>query len=69
VPTRTIKARFQIAERSLSYAKIVPTRAIKARFQIAERSLSYAKIKQIDRTTKFLGVFLIAATDKPQSFY
>ncbi|WP_281669647.1 hypothetical protein [Segatella buccae] len=64
-----MKARFQIAERSLSYAKIVPTRAMKARFQIAERSLSYAKIKQIDRTTKFLGVFLMPVTDKPQSFY
>ena len=37
---------FQIAERSLSYAKIVQVNAMKACFRIAERSLSYAKIVQ-----------------------
>ena len=39
-----MKACFQIAECSLSYAKIVPASAMKACFQIAECSLSYAKI-------------------------
>ena len=39
-----MKACFRIAERSLSYAKIVPASAMKACFRIAERSLSYAKI-------------------------
>ncbi|KXU59871.1 hypothetical protein HMPREF3218_0200278 [Prevotella bivia] len=41
---RGMKACFQIAERSLSYAKIVQARAIQTCLNIAERSLSYAKI-------------------------
>ena len=40
-----MKARFLIAECSLSYAKIMQTRAMKARFLIAECSLSYAKVR------------------------
>jgi len=39
-----MKVYFCIAERSLSYAKIVPACAMKVYFCIAERSLSYAKI-------------------------
>ena len=39
-----MKVHFLIAERSLSYAKIVPVSAMKVYFLIAERSLSYAKI-------------------------
>ena len=41
-----MKACFQIAECSLSYAKIMQMSAMKACFQIAECSLSYAKIKK-----------------------
>ena len=41
-----MKACFQIAECSLSYAKIMQTSAMKACFQIAECSLSYAKIQK-----------------------
>ncbi len=40
-----MKACFQIAECSLSYAKIMQASAMKACFQIAECSLSYAKIQ------------------------
>ena len=39
-------ARSQIAECSLSYAKIVQTSAMWARSQIAECSLSYAKVRK-----------------------
>ena len=42
-----MKVYFQIAECSLSYAKIMQTSAMKVYFQIAECSLSYAKIKKI----------------------
>ena len=38
-----MKACFQIAERRLSYAKIMPVSAMKTCFQIAERRLPYAK--------------------------
>ena len=41
-----MKTCFQIAECSLSYAKIMQMSAMKACFQIAECSLSYAKIKK-----------------------
>ena len=41
-----MKACFQIAECSLSYAKIMQMSAMKACFQIAECSLSYAKIRK-----------------------
>ncbi len=41
-----IQACLNIAERSLSYAKIVQASAMKVYFQIAECSLSYAKIVQ-----------------------
>ena len=41
-----MKACFQMAECSLSYAKIMQTSAMKACFQIAECSLSYAKIRK-----------------------
>ena len=41
-----MKACFQIAECSLSSAKIMQMSAMKACFQIAECSLSYAKIQQ-----------------------
>ena len=41
-----MKACFQIAECSLSYAKIMQMSAMKACFQIAECSLSYAKIQK-----------------------
>ena len=39
-----MKTCFQIAECSLSYAKIMQMNAMKTCFQIAECSLSYAKI-------------------------
>ena len=39
-----MKTRFQIAGRSLSFAKIMQASAMKTRFQIAERSLSSAKL-------------------------
>ena len=39
-----MKTYFQIAEHSLSFAKIVQVSAMKVYFQIAERSLSSAKI-------------------------
>ena len=39
-----MKVYFQIAERSLSYSKILQASAMKVYFQIAECSLSYAKI-------------------------
>ena len=41
-----MKVYFQIAERSLSYSKILQASAMKVYFQIAERSLSYSKILQ-----------------------
>ena len=41
-----MKACFQIAECSLSYAKIMQASAMKTCFQIAECRLSYAKIMQ-----------------------
>ena len=44
--TGAMKVYFQIAECSLSYAKITQTSAMKVYFQIAECSLSYAKIMQ-----------------------
>ena len=46
-----IQACLNIAERSLSYAKIVQASAMKVYFQIAECSLSYAKIVKIVRNT------------------
>ena len=45
-----MKACFQIAECSLSSAKIMPMSAMKACFQIAECSLSYAKIALLSVT-------------------
>ena len=45
-----MKACFQIAECSLSYAKIMQMSAMKACFQIAECSLSYAKIALLSVT-------------------
>ena len=47
-----MKACFQIAECSLSYAKIMQTSAMKACFQIAECSLSYAKVRQSSNIPK-----------------
>ena len=44
VQVSALKACFQIAECSLSYAKIVQVSAMKACFLIAECSLSYAKV-------------------------
>ena len=41
-----MKVHFQIAECSLTYAKLVQTRAMKVHFQIAECSLTYAKAVQ-----------------------
>ena len=41
-----MKVYFQIAERSLSYSKILQASAMKVYFQIAERSISYSKILQ-----------------------
>ena len=41
-----MKTGFQIAECSLSYAKVVQASAMKTGFQIAECSLSYAKVVQ-----------------------
>jgi len=52
-----MKARFQIAECSLSYAKKVQTSVMKARFQIAECSLSYANIRKIIDTAIFFSKF------------
>ena len=45
-----MKACFQIAECSLSYAKIMQMSAMKACFQIAEGSLSSAKIALLSVT-------------------
>ena len=45
-----MKACFQIAEGSLSSAKIMPMSAMKACFQIAECSLSSAKIALLSVT-------------------
>ena len=52
--TSAMKTCFQIAECSLSYAKIMQTSAMKTCFQIAECSLSYAKRmkKRVDYETK-----------------
>jgi hypothetical protein len=47
MPTSAMKDFFQIAECSLSYAKIMPASAMKDFFQIAECSLSYAKLSII----------------------
>ena len=58
MPTSAMKACFQIAERSLSYAKIMPASAMKACFQIAERSLSYAKILIFADYARHYGKFL-----------
>ena len=41
-----MKVYFQIAERSLSYSKILQASAMKVYFQIAECSISYAKMLQ-----------------------
>ena len=41
-----MKVYFQIAECSISYAKILQASAMKVYFQIAECSLSYSKILQ-----------------------
>ena len=41
-----MKVYFQIAECSISYAKILQASAMKVYFQIAECSLSYAKIHE-----------------------
>ena len=55
--TSAMKACFQIAECSLSYAKIMQTSAMKACFQIAECSLSYAKIVKNIMPCKFYALF------------
>ena len=49
-----MKTCFQIAECSLSYAKIMQMSAMKTCFQIAECSLSYAKIELYSEKYKFL---------------
>lgn len=41
-----MKVYFPIAERSLSYSKILQASAMKVYFPITERSLSYAKIHE-----------------------
>ena len=41
-----MKVYFPIAERSISYSKILQASAMKVYFPIAERSLSYSKILQ-----------------------
>ena len=51
-----MKVRFQIAECSLSYAKIVPASAMKACFPIAECSLFYAKIVIINLICKRIHI-------------
>ena len=48
-----MKTCFQIAECSLSYAKIMQMSAMKTCFQIAECSLSYAKIELYSEKYKF----------------
>ena len=52
-----MKTCFQIAECSLSYAKIMQMSAMKACFQIAECSLSYAKIIKIQGNKVILMFF------------
>ncbi len=52
-----LKACFQIAECSLSSAKIMQMSALKACFQIAECSLSSAKISRKLETTKGFCAF------------
>ena len=47
-----MRACSQMAEYSLSYAKIVQTSAMKACFQMAECSLSYAKIPKQGETKR-----------------
>ena len=62
-----MKACFQIAECSLSYAKIMQMSAMKACFQIAECSKSYAKIRIFSKRAytyfseviTFIGVFIL----------
>ena len=58
-----MKACFQIAECSLSYAKIMQTSAMKACFQIAECSLSYAKIQK-NITINLIFYPLVSYKDK-----
>ncbi len=53
-----MKACFQIAECSLSYAKIMQASAMKVYFQIAECNLSYAKIVQIKHNAKHYNCFV-----------
>ncbi len=56
-----MKARFHIAECSLSYAKIMQTSAMKARFHIAECSLSYAKVMySFLKKEENVGIFTVA---------
>ena len=57
--TSAMKACFQIAECSLSSAKIMQTSAMKACFQIAECSISSTKIKRIIQISKKLFKKLI----------
>ena len=55
-----MKVYFQIAECSLSYAKILQASAMKVYFQIAERSLFYAKIHEnADKAKESCRFFLI----------
>ena len=50
-----MKACFQIAECSISYAKKLQTSTMKACFQIAECSISYAKIANSDETARVIS--------------
>jgi len=52
-----MRARSQIAERSLPYAKAVPASAMRACSQIAERSLPYAKVIRIVDYKKLYRLF------------
>ena len=50
----------QIAERNVSYAKILPESAMRMYSQIAERSVSYAKIFIFSVTTVYPHDFCMA---------
>ncbi len=62
-----MKTCFQIAECSLSYAKIMQTSAMKTCFQIAECSLSYAKISKKMKDFSLFNHFYILILNRPKN--
>ena len=61
-----MKTCFQIAECSLSYAKIMQTSAMKTCFQIAECSLSYAKISKKMKELSLFNHFYILILNRQE---